>query len=515
MKLLYTLLLVCGSSLCFAQCDLAIATPDSNGATHLEQGAFFRMGNNRYSSPPNFTTGNPMSWWGARVVNLGNQLVTNLEQPLLRCRISYYDSTAMLRQVIHRDSILMGAQDTLAVGDSIGVVFKALFDRDDIAAILYRPNYSQQERVLLVEHWIESQLVDVDPSNDTLQYELTMKKRTRNFISSPTFSSAYNNYVSKAECSPVDGRVQAVAAYLPDATNLQLFECGALFYFESHGFDSMTVDSIDFRYYLDSSFVGDSVQNLYFMVYEFQDYPNPTGRIQGSSLTMTSLGVVTLRGLGTTIAPGTYNLATCTNMVDAATGGTAPPLAIFGNYCYISVAIAPYYTADSTNPFIPVHPTTTPMFGMDRVNYGLNMHESAENTPFAACHWLEVDSFSRRRGDHVGAVDLIPALGVFYQQPQYYIANKQLPSKTSFQVQLFPNPTTDYLQVQLLMTRPLQAPLQYVVTDATGRVVYYRKEEIALSYLHTILVRDLPAGVYHLHLKSGDQQTSKAFVVAP
>lgn len=501
--------------------DLAIAAPNPNGSTLLEKGDVFRIGQNACFSYPNVMI--PIwlpraEYWGARVVNKGNQMITSVDNPVLKSKISYYDSLLMTRITVHQDSILIGLQDTLFVNDSIGVLFKDIFTDSDKRRVYYVNNWYPygQDCTFLVEHWIEGDFTDANSFNDSISYEFILKNQDRILSSGHNYSSYYTSYVSKANSSPVDGRVQAVTAFLPNKDSLKSFECGSLYYFESSSLDSMTIDSIDFRYYLDSSFAGDTNQFVYFFVYDLSLNTNNTNSVSAYHMTMTAVGLVELKGLGTTIAKGAYHLATCTTIVDAATGGNPPPIGRYGDFSCITVAVTPYYTQPHS-PATLVNKENTPMIGMDRVNYALNLKESTALFPFSACYWIEIDSNNTfQEGNHLLEMDLVPAIGVYYREPLHYIATNKITASTlpSFQVKLFPNPTSDYLQLQIEENaNSLEKPMEYFITNVAGQVLYYNKKTLKLPFQQTLEVKNWASGLYFLYCKSKGQQQKIPFII--
>jgi hypothetical protein len=85
---------------------------------------------------------------------------------------------------------------------------------------------------------------------------------------------------------------------------------------------------------------------------------------------------------------------------------------------------------------------------------------------------------------------------------------QQLQNNTSTEILVFPNPTTDVLQLQL---NKVYDKMNVQVVNAAGQIV---KQFIApaSNQVITIPVNNLPAGQYWLRLQSGDEKQVLQFV---
>ncbi|MEZ4933964.1 MAG: T9SS type A sorting domain-containing protein [Saprospiraceae bacterium] len=80
--------------------------------------------------------------------------------------------------------------------------------------------------------------------------------------------------------------------------------------------------------------------------------------------------------------------------------------------------------------------------------------------------------------------------------------------KNDFVVKYYPNPTADQLQVQAIL--PSTLPVQLSIFDGLGQRLISQKNKALGSQLSaTIPVGQLPAGMYWLEIKSGDDQFRK------
>ena len=80
-----------------------------------------------------------------------------------------------------------------------------------------------------------------------------------------------------------------------------------------------------------------------------------------------------------------------------------------------------------------------------------------------------------------------------------------------FEVELFPNPVRDQLTVEVLSDQ--SGPVDFIVTDATGRVVQRQRTDKATALHRSRLnVAMLPMGTYRVQIIEGDRQVVKQFI---
>jgi len=81
------------------------------------------------------------------------------------------------------------------------------------------------------------------------------------------------------------------------------------------------------------------------------------------------------------------------------------------------------------------------------------------------------------------------------------------------ELQLLPNPVSNYLQIQLPMK--WQNEIHYSVADVYGKVVIAEQNvnPPAENFKHVLAVEDLPAGVYLLKIRNGNERITKRFEV--
>ncbi len=476
---LFCFLLLCGQLVSAQTYDLAIAVGNPQAATYLEQGNVIRIGNAYHVATQTIRYDDPYWNWGARIVNHSTNDITSSLNPRLRCRMKIGGLN-----YIHLDTVFMSVLDTLRGGDSIGLVLHKQLHLDK-TAILRRTHFQNPTRCQ-VQYWIEHDGVESDYSNDTIHYEFIIEPLTN--ITYPSWSASWRHvsqYLSKARLSPLDGKVQAVATYFPDRRDILGVELGSLYYFPASMHDSLMIDSIDFRYYVDSSYVGDANQEFFVKVSTFED-GNGTGlldgKIQAEELTLYNILVDSVTGIGTQVSRGAFGLKTIDG-ADFSDINTQAPPTIFpnGTFCFVSIHIEPSLRRSVS---YTLNPSNSLLFGMDSVNYVLNREISSSERPFSAATCLLRDTLYQLTTHSLDKGYWVPSIGLHLGFHAHYMAlsTEEKPPATTFNAQLFPNPTSAQLQVRLSAnTLPLEVPLQYIITDATGRVLYYTTDYANVS----------------------------------
>jgi hypothetical protein len=82
------------------------------------------------------------------------------------------------------------------------------------------------------------------------------------------------------------------------------------------------------------------------------------------------------------------------------------------------------------------------------------------------------------------------------------------------QVNLFPNPATNVLNVDFVLDQDIDAQVQMYVTDMTGKQLKQQQwTAVAGQQRQKLDVSQLPAGIYMLHLINGEERVTQKFVV--
>lgn len=482
--------------------DMAIGHADPTASTLEERGNIIRMGGNAYQSYGNIDFVSPVNWsWGAKVVNYGGKPILPSQRPRLYCRVEVTDLLmGTTNSTNYLDSIVYG--DTLFSGVEQEIILKENMDYTDMMNLISNST-SQRALEFTVYYWTAQDGGEVITNNDTTSYSFIIRDNPN----VPSWFSSTNMYTSKVEHAPVDDRVKATEAIFPAGGPYKSLEYGSVYYFPYGAFNQIVIDSLDFRYYLTNNYSGADTQIVFANIYEYEDRSNggaADGNIQSSELTQIGISVATLTGLGTTIGGGSYHLTTFSPFVDAATGAPLGPLRKNGFY-FISVQIAPHFTGGIDYFGIQ----DVPLHGTDVINYSLNSHYTTNTAPSVPATMVLTDTFNNIIFE-TGAnyVNKVPSLGVYYSYQ--YINTKQLDNQVQVHLTLSPNPTTNTLQVNTNLAP--ETKIQYIITEATGRVVYYTTQQQISKGIFTIPVQHLAAGTYFLTIQTPEGSQTATFV---
>lgn len=491
--------------------DMGIGMADPNATTFFSVGDMVRMGGGNAHIPLSHITSvnpsianNATNWaWGAKVVNRGYANLLASQSPRLICQVDHIDLvTSVVTTGIFYDTITMTANDTLYGNDPNGVPFvKELTNLDFIEN---RPNPVGEYRV---RYWTEHNGADGSSVNDTIEHSFVVSEGIR----LPNNSGRTGGqYYSKAGLGS-DGRPFRGGSVFPANGPHASFEYGSVYYFPEGTTDSVMIDSIDFRYYLRNAFSGATNQTVYVNIYEYDDGSNggsANGAIEGNELTQVLIGSIPLAGLGTTNAAGGYHLGTSRNISSAINGSPMRPGDLKdGTFYYVGVEVNPGLTGGVAT----FEANDVPTHAVHRLNYAMNMGLTSTTAPYAPSTMKVVDPaggvnwFSGFTG-----FEEVPSIGLYISSGRF-INTQRLPQQKGTQLTLFPNPTSDQLKIE--WSREGQpTSVQYVVTDATGRVVYWHTNDHVTQDMHQIDVSQLAAGVYFVSARAAEGVTTQRFV---
>jgi len=85
--------------------------------------------------------------------------------------------------------------------------------------------------------------------------------------------------------------------------------------------------------------------------------------------------------------------------------------------------------------------------------------------------------------------------------------------KAKMAVTIYPNPTTNYVQVSVKNQPQGVANLQFALFDITGRQVVQTEQEANSQGQYTLQLPQLSGGIYMLHIKAGQQTTVEKVVI--
>lgn len=481
--------------------DIAIGVADPAATSFFAVGNVIRMGGNAYQSYHNLELSNPVGWsWGAKVINRGARDLPTANRPRLYCSISATDQlTGAITPNVYVDSIIYA--DSIFAEDGDGVAI----ERDMVSADMdFLRNQSQGSTVRYnVTYWAAHDGSDGSSSNDTIAYSFVISRDTLN----PTSVRYEDQYISKARLAAADGRVFASTPVFPGGGPHSSFEYGSVYYFPYGGTDNITIDSIDFRYFLTNGFSGAATQTIFANVYEYNDGMNggvADGAITGDELTLIGLGTSVLSNLGTTVGAGAFHVTQFPTLVDAATG--TPMGALSDGFYYISVQISPSLTGGVAT----FGSNDVPLHGIDGLNYAMNIGKGTSAAPYAPSTMRVIDAAGAESwfGGFTG-FDQVPSIGIFCSIDGYINTTTIAPSFAGT-LAVYPNPTTDVLQVELQLEQT--STVQYIITDIAGRVVYYDVSDKVSQEVATIDVSRLADGVYMITTQTEQGVMTKRFV---
>jgi hypothetical protein len=478
--------------------DIAISKPDFS-STSLG-GAFtdLKIGNNRQIPLDNIDPTDLKEWvWGMKIENIGPTPILPPTEYRARLTIDFVDeATGALTSGVYLDT--MAVTDTLLAGSANDTILvKNLRDLNFINAYgagTYR-----------VKYWVEfdgSNVLDFNSTNDTTFHEF--------IITSP--SSFNPNYLSKCGIRTQDGKVRYSRAIFPGGgAVLQSFEYGSMFYFPRGMSDSLTIDSVDIRYYASSSYTGVATHNLAVNIHQFIDGSGgsaPDGILDsdGSELLTIGTGVVAINNVSSSTG---YGLATVSSFFNQ----SGLPIASFNDNGFYMVSIyqnpsilnaggqATFSTADGL------------FYGADEINYSLNtgLTSTADFIPHAA-PVKTVDASGIGDWNWVGfGADVQPSIGIYLRKGTVMTSTESTVWATEgVQLGVYPNPVNDVLNVEVSLDQMMD--VTYILTDINGRIISMFVSKQVTSEIQTIHTSSLSSGVYMLTAKTAKGTSTQKFV---
>jgi len=477
--------------------DIAIARPNPNSSILAERGDYVKIGNNRYVACFNLLAYDIDQWlFGLRAVNHGVKDLLPSDSARIMLEIRYDDHFIGVSPPIYLDTIWFDS-DTLQGGG-----LNSHFKTDNIKNINFIFIYGAGDYI--AKYWVEHKHADAFSDNDTVTH------RFMNTEYVPLY-----NYTSKARLDPVDEKVQATSAFFPTADSIIGSEYGAMFYFPRGFLDNIRIDSIDFRYYVPEGYVGDSMVLLFVNIYRFIDGGWSTALVDGNldsswnELRYHGIILDTLTGVGTSHLPGTYGLETIngSSFIDVATGGSMLPFSDNGYYI-VSIEQNTYYLGAGQSL---IDSATSIWMGMDDYNYAMNRAlTSPSNVISHSSVYSTMDTLGQKTWSwEVDGLNKIPSIGIHIGGAQIAHGTKGFQEK-SIQMSIHPNPSSDILNIKASLEEPTD--VQYIITDATGRVVRLLFSKNVSEAIQTINVKKLPVGVYYITIKTLQGERTEPFV---
>lgn len=357
--------------------DMALGVADPNGTTLIENADFIHLTSNRYFPISQLTYDNRHFAFGGNIRNLGALDILPAHNPKLILTVEK-DVSGTWTEVF-ADTIVTG---TVPAGGFTSVS-DLVSDNSWIEIGDYRATYTG----VFDE-------TDGDLDNNELEHYFTITP---------------NNYASKVSLNTNDYPL-ATRAIFPGGGPFQSFNYGSIFYFNDATSENLMIDSVSFQYYIPNSFSSANVganQTLYANIYAVDP---STGVLDDPALlTQIGVGTVPLNDLGTSVAPGQYGTAVCTNLTEPLTGMPMTPLTT-GHY-FISLEI---------NPGLSGGPTTftaddVPWLGAsEEKNYNYNITLTTADSIINVSPLALTDGAGSTTTNWVGfGGDVVPSLGVY------------------------------------------------------------------------------------------------------
>lgn len=463
-----------------------VAMGRSNSASQLltGQGDFVKIGGNRYQSLNNIDLNDLSRWsWGGKVNNYGVNAFYPEDSLRMVVAINFFDDVNLPIQNVYLDTIFI---DTL-LSQNENFYLEYLDDLNFINLTI--PGRYE------VSYWLEHKHSDADPSNDTVFHVFNT-------------TAGNDNYLSKARRALSDGSVFATRGIFPGGSPYVGFEYGSVFHFPLANTNTLFIDSVEFRYYIPNGYTGNSTETIYFNIYQVNDGGGSTpanGNVDEDELTLIGLQSVTLNGLGTVVTPGSFGLTGIKGFIDISDplGGSLGILDNQGVY-YITVQYEPSLTGGSSS----INAFNSIWFGVDAYNYNHNTLFRGPDTIInpSPLRIKELNGTSSFFWTGFGA-NTVPSLGLYLSQPS---SISPLPNNSNTQLNIFPNPTSNMLQVDIELLETMD--VQYLITDVSGRVLHWSNHENISKQQTQINVTHLPPGVYFLTAQTSKGNTTKRFI---
>lgn len=322
-----------------------------------------------------------------------------------------------------------------------------------------------------------------------------------------TFFTVVEKHYSKCRLSATDGQVFASRTIFPAAGAGNLiteFEYGSMFYFPRGASDNVVMDSVNFRVFGPTTVVpGTTTALVNIRVYEFKDR-NGDGTLDQSptsnELTLVGLGIDTVP-----LTSGQY-VARTTPIIDLNTFGT---LSLNDTTVY-------FVTLDQRNPQGLTNTSNQyrcALYGADVLNYSINgavlangsfarnpapvRIQQASSTTLAVAsdqwNWVGFGANLQPSIRLVLSGDLNP-----FQNPT---AVEEVSGAVELNTVVFPNPTTDKLDLQVQFTEE-EATVTYLLSNVQGQIVEMVSKKQIINDQHQFEMSDLSAGVYFLSIKT-------------
>jgi hypothetical protein len=469
--------------------DIAMGGPEAGSNLLTGSGDNVKIGGNPMNAVNNIVHANDMrEWfWGGKAINAGYQDLYAADSAAIHVRIDYTSPlSGVTTPGVYTDVMYF---DTLVGGDLAGQT-----QIDYLTDINFINTYGAGDYD--VTYWVDHKNADGNASNDTATHRFTITDD----------SAPLKNYISKARLS-TDGGVFSSRAIFPGGAPFSSWQYGSVYFFPRGESDTITIDSVSFRYRLTNGFSGAATQTLFCNVYSMDA---STGVLDdGALLTQVGIATIPLSGLGTTVANGSYGLTTVTGFVDASTGG---PMAGLGDNSF-------YYVSILTNPGLTSGVTS---FGSDDVpwlgaddgyNFYMNAALTAADSVINPSSLNIIDAAGTENWYWTGfGADIVPSIGLYLGvKPVNPVSVSTVYAAEGGKFSVYPNPATDVLNLNFEADEATD--VMYILTDIAGRVLNVTQSSNVTTDTQTMDVTGLPAGVYMLTAKSSEKSWTEKVII--
>jgi hypothetical protein len=467
--------------------DIALGGPEAGSNLLVGSGDNVKVGGLPYNPVNNIVHANDLrEWfWGSKAINSGYQDLVPSDSAAVYINIDFTDAvTGTTTPSVYMDTMYF---DTLSGGDVSGQT-----QIDYLNDISFINTYGVG--AYDVTYWVAHKNTDGNATNDTARHVFNVTGT----------NAPLANYMSKARLSNNDGGVFASRSIFPSGGPFTSWQYGSVFYFPRGASDTVTIDSMSFRYRLTNGFSGAATQTLFCNVFEMDA---STGTLNDAALlTQIGLATIPLTGLGTTVATGDYGLTTVSGFVDATTGAAMGALKDNGFY-YISIETNPGLTGGGT-----FESNDVPWYGADENNFYLNAAMTTADSVNNPSSLNVVDAAGTSDWFWTGfGADLVPSIGLFLGvKPVNPVSVSTVYAPEGATFSLYPNPATDVLNFNFDADEATD--VMYILTDMTGRVLDMTQSKNVTNDAKSINISELPAGVYMLTAKSSENNWTEKFV---
>ncbi|CAA6806793.1 MAG: Unknown protein [uncultured Aureispira sp.] len=469
--------------------DIAIGGPETGSTLLIGSGNTAKIGGNSYNALNNIVHANDLrEWfWGAKAINLGAVDLLPSDSAAIYVSIDFTDAlSGAVTTDVYVDTMYF---DSLVAGDISGQT-----QIDYLNDLNFMNTYGAGQYA--VTYWVAHKNADGNTANDTSMHTFTITDDT----------APLTNYISKAQLS-IDGGVFSSRGIFPGGAPFSSWEYGSVYFFPRGESDTITIDSVSFRYRLTNGFSGAANQTLFCNVYELD--PSAGVLDDGTLLTQVGIGTISLSGLGTTVAAGDYGLTTVTGFIDAAGAGAMAGLKDNGFY-YVSILTNPGLTggiASFGSDDVPL------IGGDDGINYYMNSALTRADSVINPSPINVTDAAGSSTWYWTGfGSDVVPSIGLFLGvKPEVPLSVSTVYASTGATFNVYPNPASDVLNFNFEAEEATD--VMYILTDITGRVLNVSQSSNVTNDTQSMDVSTLTAGVYLLTAKSADKNWTEKVVI--